>query len=449
MRSKARVVTAVLGWLAVAAGSALVAAPLAVPLAGGEARARWERLCQIRKDKLDRVLPEAMRQNGIDMWVVTLSEGNYDPLYDDLGRGYPGSRLGYYVFTDRGVERIERAALGIDGGKLEACGTYDIVEGGNDLKAFVAARDPKRIGVNISEEMGAADGLSHANYLRIVRELGEPWASRLVSAEKLVSDFRSRRVASEIAAFAEAGELSRRIAEAALSNDVITPGVTTLADVAWWMEDRLLERGLGSSFDLPSVYVTGPKGIEDVSNDRIIRAGDFLAIDWGVCHLNLCTDVKRIAYVLKPGEARLPAGLQKAFDQAVQVRDILRREIKAGRTAQETLDLLNAKIAEAGFHVMPEFNKTSDTPKTEVIIGCHSVGNTGHGIGPSIAWFNPKRLGFEIRPTNLLSIELFAWTPAPEWGGAKIRIPLEDDAIVTERGVEWLYPINPGIRLIR
>jgi hypothetical protein len=135
MRSKARVVTAVLGWLAVAAGSALVAAPLAVPLAGGEARARWERLCQIRKDKLDRVLPEAMRQNGIDMWVVTLSEGNYDPLYDDLGRGYPGSRLGYYVFTDRGVERIERAALGIDGGKLEACGTYDIVEGGNDLKA--------------------------------------------------------------------------------------------------------------------------------------------------------------------------------------------------------------------------------------------------------------------------------------------------------------------------
>jgi len=30
-----------------------------------------------------------------------------------------------------------------------------------------------------------------------------------------------------------------------------------------------------------------------------------------------------------------------------------------------------------------------------------------------------------------------------------VRIPLEDDAIVTERGLEWLYPINPGIRLIK
>ena len=57
-------------------------------------------------------------------------------------------------------------------------------------------------------------------------------------------------------------------------------------------------------------------------------------------------------------------------------------------------------------------------------------------------------LGFEIRPSNLFSIELFAYTPVPEWGGAKLRIPLEDDAIVTERGVEWLYPINRRILLI-
>ena len=50
---------------------------------------------------------------------------------------------------------------------------------------------------------------------------------------------------------------------------------------------------------------------------------------------------------------------------------------------------------------------------------------------------------------NLFAIELFAYTALPSWNGAKLRIPLEDDAIVTERGVEWLYPINTGIRLIR
>ena len=44
---------------------------------------------------------------------------------------------------------------------------------------------------------------------------------------------------------------------------------------------------------------------------------------------------------------------------------------------------------------------------------------------------------------------LFAYTAADEWGGAKVRIPLEDDAIVTERGVEWLYPVNERILLIK
>ena len=389
-----------------------------------------------------------MRDTGIDMWIVMFKEGHYDPLYEDLGRGYPG-RVAFYVFTDRGDERIERAALGVEGHMLEACGAYDLVEGNYDLKAFVAERAPKKIGVNLSEEMGSADGLSHTAYLELAKALGEPWTSRLVSAERLVSAFRNRRVATEIAAFAEAGEMSKEIAERALSNEVITPAVTSLEDVAWWMQDQLLRRGLGSSFDMPSVYVTGPTGIEDVSNRRIIQRGDVLVIDWGVCFLNLCTDMKRMAYVLKPGEAKAPPGLQNAFDQAIRVRDIIRATIKPGRRADETLAILNGEVAKAqGFAIMKEFNKPLEGPTTDVIIGCHSVGNLGHGDGPSIAWFNPLRLTFTIEATNLFSIEFFAYTPVPEWGGKKLRVPLEDDAMVTERGVEWLYPINERIRLI-
>jgi Xaa-Pro aminopeptidase len=413
-----------------------------------EARRRWERMCQIRKDKFDLILPGVMRENGIDMWITTVREGDYGPLYEDMGRGYPGS-LGFYVFTDRGGERIERAALGVGGYLLEECGVYDIVMGSADLASFVGERDPRRIGVNMSRSIGAADGLSHTSFETLLEQLGETYGSRLVSAEKLVSDFRSRRVMTEVAAFAEAGEISREIAERAFSNEVITPGVTALEDVAWWIMDQLMARGLGSSFDMPSIYITGPQGIEATSNDRIIQRGDLMMIDWGVGFLNMYTDMKRIAYVLKEGEAGVPPGIQHAFDQGRRVREVIRENIKPGLTAGETLDLLNRKIAEAGFHLLGEFNVTSDTDKTEVMIGCHSVGNTGHGIGPSIAWFNPKRLTFEIKPTNLFAIELFAYTAAPEFGGAKVRIPLEDDAIVTERGVEWLYPINERILMIR
>jgi len=412
-----------------------------------EARIRWERLCQIRKDKFDLILPEAMRENGIDMWIVAMKEGHHDPLWELLGRGYVGN-TGYFIFTDRG-DRIERAALGIEDHHRAACGAYDIDEDGNDLLAFVKARNPKRIGLNMSEEIGMADGLTHTLHEHIVKTLGDPYAGRIVSAEKLVSDFSSRRTASELVAFGEAGEIGRQLAERALSNEVIVPGRTTLADVAWWIQDEMLRRGLGSSFEVPSIYVTGPNGIEATSNDRIIQRGDILMIDFGVGYLNMWTDQKRIAYVLKPGETSLPASYQRAFDNAAKIRDVIRRTARAGTTAQAMMDEVNAAIARSGAVPMRAFNQVRADESIEFIIGCHSVGDWGHGIGPSMAFFNPRRLTFEIRPTNLFSIELFAYTPIPEWGGKKLRIPLEDDAVVSARGVEWVYPVNPRILLVK
>lgn len=413
-----------------------------------EARRRWERMNQIRAEKFDLILPNVMRENDIDMWIVMSKEGHPDPLFVDLGQGYVSS-IGYYIFADRGEQRIERAALGISGYHLEQSGAYDMVEGSFDLRAFVEERNPARIAVNTSHEIGAADGLSHTGYQHLKETLGAPWNTRLVSAEKLVSDFRSRRVASEIVAFGEACEMARNIAEQAFSNAVITPNVTTLEEVAWWMQDQLLQKGLGSSFGMPSVYITGPDGIAAISTDRIIRRGDLLMIDWGVGYLNFFTDVKRIAYVLREGEEAPPAGIRHAFEQALKVRPIVKRSIQAGKTARENLAIIHRDLEAAGFAIMKEFNKPTDTEKTEVIVGCHSVGNLGHGVGPSIAWFNPKRFEFMIHPTNLLSIEFFAYTPAAEWGGKKVRIPLEDDAIVTERGVEWLYPVIQRILLIK
>ena len=417
--------------------------------AKGEAQKRWERMNQIRQDKFDLVLPEVMRENGVDMWITVNREGFHDPLTEDFGKGYTGS-YGYYIFTDRGEGRIERAILGVETALVEDNGAYDIFGSATDLKAFVDERNPQSIALNFARNIGAADGLSHTSYQKLSEELGSTFAERFVSAEKLASDFRSRRVASEIAAFAWAGELSRDIAERAFSNEVITPGQTTLAEVAWWMREQQFENNLGTSFGMPSVYITGPDGFVAVSDDHVIQRGDFLAIDWGVGYMNFYTDMKRHAYVLQEGETHLPDSLQKAFDNGRAVRDILKANIKAGRTAGETFELLNAHINDAGFRVMETFNNPTDDPDiVDVIIGCHSVGNLGHGIGPSIAWFNPERMTYVIQPTNLFSIELFAYTAIPEWGGKKLRIPLEDDAIVTTRGVEWLYPVNQKVLLIR
>ena len=413
-----------------------------------EVKIRWDRMCQIRKEKFDHILPEAMRENGIDMWIVAQKEGHDDPMAEMLGPGYTGT-VGYLIFTDRGGDRIERAALGVEDHHRELCGAYDIPDGETDLLKFVTARSPKRIGINMSAEMGMADGLTHTVHEQMVKTLGAQFASRLVSAEKLVSDFSSRRTASEIVAFGEAGEQGRQIAERALSNEVITPGVTTLADVAWWIEQQQYDRHLGSSFNVPSVYITGPNGIEATSNDRIIQRGDLVMLDFGVGYLSMWTDQKRIAYILKPGETKLPESYQRAFDNAVRVRDVIHRTARPGKTAQVMMDEVNAAIVKAGILQMRGFNQPRADSSVEFIIGCHSVGDWGHGIGPSMAFFNPGRLTYEMRPSNLYSIELFAYTPIPEWGGKKLRIPLEDDATITTRGVEWVYPVNPRIILVK
>jgi Xaa-Pro aminopeptidase len=412
-----------------------------------EARRRWEMQRQIRLDKFEQILPVAMRSAGIDMWIVAVKENHREPLWEDLGRGYV-SGIGYYVFTDRGRDRIERAALGPSGYLIEQSGAYDIFAAASTLAAFVRERNPKRIGVNMSDEIGPADGLSHSMFQHLTRTLGEPFAARLVSAERLVSDFRSRRVAGEIVAFGEAAGIAIQLAERALSNEVITPGKTMLEDVAWWMQDQLLARGLGSEFDMPSVYITGPEGIAATSTARVIQPGDVLMIDWGVQLMNFGTDVKRVAYVLKPGEAVPPRSIQNAFDKAIGVRDVLKRAIKPGIRADETMKNMDAGLRAAGYGVI-EFNRPNADDKTDVVYGFHPVGNTGHDIGPSLTTWQPLQKTFTLHLQHLFAFEYFAYTPIPEWGGKKLRIPIEDDAVLMEHGIQFVHPANYRLLVIR
>jgi Xaa-Pro aminopeptidase len=300
----------------------------------------------------------------------------------------------------------------------------------------------------MSDELGSADGLSHTMHAHLVRTIGAPYASRFVSAERLVSEFRSRRVASEIVAFGESASLAVQLAERALSNEVITPGRTTLEQVAWWLQDRLLERGLGSEFDMPSVYVTGPEGIVAVSTARAIMPGDVVMIDWGVQLMNFGSDIKRVAYVLKPGETAPPKSVQDAFDKALAVRAVLKSAIKPGLTGTATMKNMDAALRTAGYGVI-EFNQPNADEKTDVVYGFHPVGNTGHDIGPSLTTWQPLQSTFELYTHHIFSFEYFAYTPLPEWGGRKLRIPIEDDAILMENGIQFLHPANYRLLVIR
>ena len=58
----------------------------------------------IRGQKFDLILPQVMRDNGIDMWIQVMRGEN--PLRFELG-----DHDGVYVFSDRGGDRVERAVF--------------------------------------------------------------------------------------------------------------------------------------------------------------------------------------------------------------------------------------------------------------------------------------------------------------------------------------------------
>jgi hypothetical protein len=66
-----------------------------------------------------------------------------------------------------------------------------------------------------------------------------------------------------------------------------------------------------------------------------------------------------------------------------------------------------------------------------------------------MAFFNPGRLKYEMRPPEPVLPRAVRVHAEPGVVGKKLRIPLEDEAVVTSRGVEWLSPPLQRIGLIR
>ncbi|MBK5112114.1 MAG: M24 family metallopeptidase [Candidatus Heimdallarchaeota archaeon] len=428
-----------------------------------DARTRWEILNLIRKEKFRIILPIAMRENEIDMWIHVMREGNPDPLTIDLG-----GDNGYFVFTDRGEDRIERAVFGGDEELLHTTEVYDIFGSVDELKQFIEERNPKTIAINMSDWLAVADGLSYTGYKKLIRLVGVELSTKLTSAEQLITDFRTRRILSEIVVYGQLCEIARQLLERALSNEVITPGKTTLEDVGWWMEDQLLKLGMSSTFAMstPMIIHSAKSEKEDYRSSKyIIQQGDLMQYDYGISAMNFGTDFKRVAYVLRKGETTVPAGIQFGWDQAIKARAVIRDSIKIGVTAEETLTNIGENLKKAGFEYIhltidpmdgggPSLEPREDQEypgKTEITVDCHCVGNTGNSevaSGPSIAGFRPDRAHLIIKPNNLFAFEFIAYTPNEEWDGEKVRFNLEDNAIVTENGVEFLYPPNERILLI-
>jgi hypothetical protein len=395
------------------------------------------------RQRLREVLPEVMRREGFDMWVVVAREYNEDPVIMSLlpEPEMAARRRTILVFTlqaDSSVECLTLGRYAVEGfyehaWKPEAETQYAC------LARVVQERDPQAIGIDAAETFAFGDGLSHSEYVQVMDALGEAYAARVRGAERLAVGWLERRTAPELTVYPGIVEIGHALIAEAFSPRVVQPGITTTEDVAWWMRQKMLDLGLRAWFQ-PTVEMQAPGQRYDQEDGvrRLILPGDLLHCDVGFVYLGLCTDQQQNAYVLKPGESDAPAGLRAALAAANRLQDVHAEAMAIGRTGNEVLAAALAQARSEGL---------------KASIYTHPLGYHGHAAGPTIGLWDqqdgvPGRGDYPLFDDTCYAIELNAKADVAEWNGQEVRMALEEDAVLTDGRLQWLSGRQTRLYLI-
>ena len=395
------------------------------------------------KTRLETLLPELMARADLDMWLIICREYNEDPVIMTMlpAASMSARRRTILLFArqaDGGVERLTASRYGYEG-FYEAAWNPDEEEQFACLARLLRERDPKRIGINASPTFAFGDGISHTEYQQLSDALGEPYVSRLVSAEALCVGWLERRLPEEIAAYPRLVEMGHQIIARAFSSEVIHPGITTTDDVVWWMRGTMQAAGLSAWFQ-PTIDVQAPgKSFEFTESPCLtIQPGDLLHCDMGFHYLGLATDQQQHAYVLKAGESDAPAGIRAALQNGNRLQDILMAEMQVGRSGN---DVLRSAL------------KLAEAEDLRAQIYSHPLGYHGHGAGPAVGmWDQQDRVPgtgeYRLFDDTVYSIELNIVKSVPEWDGQDARIMLEEDAVLNGGEMRWLDGRQTSLYLI-
>lgn len=416
------------------------AAPAVPPILSARERAETEN--RILSERLDTVIPAIMRAEGIDLWLLVAREYFEEPVVATMldAENMHARRRTILIFHDPGagkpVERLTVSRYGLGGLFVPA---WDPAKQPDQWKAaadIIAARNPGKIAVNISDLHQFADGMTVSQYDKFTAALPETLRSRIVSGEGLAIRWLETRTPSEMALYPAIERTAHAVIAEAFSRKVITPGVTTAEQVQWWYRDRLLQLGLDAWFH-PSIAIQR-KGAEGMlEGNEVIRPGDLLWTDFGITYLRLNTDTQHLAYVLKSGESEAPAGLRQGLANSNKVQDALLRQFAEGRSGNEALARARAEAKAAGL---------------DPSIYSHPIGFHGHGAGPSIGfWDNQNadpRGDAAIHANTAWSIELTSYAAVPEWGGQRVDFRAEENAFFDRKTVRFIDGRQTSLTLI-
>ena len=402
---------------------------------------------KIQKDRLDNLLPELMSKNGIDMWIIITREYNEDPIIKTLlpPTWLNARRRTILVFSfDESTKKTESVAISRYNFGKNIKSIWD--KGKNPdqmlaLKDYIDKVNPKKIGLNYSENFALIDGISKSDYELFYSSISNDIKQRIVSAENLGIQWIETRTKLEKEIYKDLVSITQNIINEAFSNKVIEPGKTTTDDVVWWMREKVLELKLKTWFH-PTVDVQRNEqsdlyAFDGKSKYDIIQPGDLVHCDFGISYLTLNTDCQQIAYVLKSDEKEAPEFLTKALKDANKLQDILTSEFELDKTGNEIL-LNTLKIAK---------EKGLDPQ-----IYTHPLGTFGHSAGTTIGMWDsqggvPIKGDVLMKYNTVYAIELNNKSFIKDWN-KEVRIMLEEAGLFEENGFKYINGRQEEILLI-
>lgn len=412
----------------------------------------WSEQIAVREGwlvKRHAMLLPMMRRHAISMWIVVNEEFHDDPLTQLVAppRPYTGNR-DLFVFIDAG-DRLRAVALtsySEENLKRFFESTDQPRPAAATLAALYQEHRPATIGLSIGGARGVQRSLTKASYDFLSASMGAEAESHFTSAASLIEEYLDTRIPEELPYYTKLVSLTDEITRKALSNETIAPGKTTVGDVRHFFYDAMWKAGVRTWFQ-PDMRVQRQAAANDSSRgflgvapeSTVIRPGDVLHIDFGITAMGFDTDWQKMAYVLKPGEADVPAGLKAALRNTNTLQDaLMKRHSRPGRTSAEVYDATMAEMKERGI---------------DARIYSHPIGNQGHGLGAAIdfrsAQRNPAVLAKSLRKGSYISIELSTSTAVPEWNGQRVTVMGEDDAHLTDDGWVFFRPRQEAWYLIR
>ncbi|MBK6489549.1 MAG: M24 family metallopeptidase [Gemmatimonadetes bacterium] len=414
----------------------------------------WSEQIRVREGwlvKRHAMLLDMMRRHDVQMWVVVNEEFHNDPLSEFIAppRPYTGNR-DFFIFVDTGGPALKKVAVtGYSEDNLKRF--FDSPDEPKPITIVLPELfdryQPKRVALGFGGKRGVTRSLTRDTYVDLYNMLGPTGQPRIVSAADLIEEYLDTRIPEEMEYYTRAVRLTESLAKRALSNEVITPGRTTVGDVRNWLYDAMWAAGVRTWFqqDLRvqrrgQTKASSRGFLAVAAESTVIRRGDVVHLDFGISVMGFDTDWQKMAYVLREGERDVPAGFKAAMKNSNTLQDAL----------MKTYSRPGALVSDVYDSTMADMKRRGIT----ATIYSHPIGNQGHGLGAGIDFRSAQRpelgaTGKRLRKGSYISIELNTRTPVAEWDGQEVFVMFEDDAHLTDDGWVFFRPRQESWYLVR